>query len=123
MATEWWLGLSAAVPSNVRGLWFGLFVQASAGSRAEHRMYVSGTASFETDDGGDWACDYTWEPDGRYVRLPGLAAVPTSDWQRALNHAVAVVAGVEPWRTSPGPLAGVGIGFDDGDVTLLWKRS
>lgn len=123
MASEWWLDLAATLPSDVQGLWFGLFVQASAGSPAEHRMYVSGTASFEADDGGDWASDYTWEPDGRYVRLPGLAAVPTSDWQQALRHTVAVVTSVEPWRTSPDSLVGVGIGFDDGDVTVAWMRS
>ena len=123
VASEWWRGLAASVPSDVQGLWFGLFVQASAGGEAEHRLYVSGTASFDTDDGGDWACDYVWEPDERYVRLPGLAAVPISDWRRALDHAADVVTGLGPWRSSPNSLAGVGVGFDDGDAILVWTRS
>lgn len=122
LATEWWLGLAPSVPTDVRGLWFGLFVNASTGGPEEHHMYVSGTRSFAADDGGDWACDYVWQPDARYVRLPGLAAVPTSDWQGALDHAVIVVTGVRPWETTHVALGGVGVGFDDGDVVAVWTR-
>jgi hypothetical protein len=121
LARTWWLGLAPSIPSDVRGLWFGLFVTTST-SPNEHQMYVGGTPTFATRDGGDWACDYIWQPDARYLHLPGLAAIPTTDWQSALDHAVMVVTTVGPWQSAPGDVAGVGVGFDDGDVVIVWTR-
>jgi hypothetical protein len=71
LAREWWLGLAPSLASKVRGLWFGLFANASASATPEHHMYVAGSPTFATDDGGEWACDYVWQPADRYVRLPG----------------------------------------------------
>ena len=122
-AGKWWLDLATDVPADVVGLWFGLFVRASAGGPAEHQMYVCGTPSFSADDGGDWACDYVWVPDARYLRLPGLAAIPTAHWQAALDHAVGVVTSLAPWQSSPSGVLGVGVGFDDGDVMVVWART
>jgi hypothetical protein len=98
-----------------------LFVNASTRPN-EHQMYVAGTPTLATDDGCDWACDYIWQPEARYLRLPGLAAIPTTDWQGALVHAVSVLTPVGPWESSAG-VAGVGVGFDGGDVIVIWSRT
>jgi hypothetical protein len=39
-----------------------------------------------------------------------------------LDHAFTVVLNVKPWETGPPSLSGVGIGFDDGDVEIVWAR-
>ena len=120
---DWWSDHSASVTEDVRGLWFGLFGHVGVDGEPRHAMYVAGTPSFDSDDGGDWACDYVWEPIDRYMKLDGLAAIDAADWQAALDHAVAVVASVEPWQSSPSGVVGVGVGFDDGDVVVVWKRT
>lgn len=72
---------------------------------------------------GVWACEYVWEPIDRYVRLDGLAAINRSDWQDAITLAVAVVGEVRPWESGPSRLRGVGVGFDGGDVKLVWTSA
>jgi hypothetical protein len=119
---EWWHDHASSVGDDVRGLWFGLAVLQGDDGSLRHTMYVAGTPSFGPDDGGDWACEYVWEPKDRYVQLPFLAAIGTSDWSRALDHAVMVVLNAKPWETGPSTLNGVGVGFDDGDVEIVWAR-
>jgi hypothetical protein len=121
-AREWWATVSPSMSVEARGLWFGITDLVTASGAAEHTLYVGGTPTFDADDGGDWACNYVWTPGERYLRLPGLAAIALRDWQAALDHAVKVVAAVEPWSVAPDSLAGVGVGFDDGDVLIVWTR-
>ena len=120
---DWWLELAPEVPAAVRGLWFGLFVTSADDGSEQHAMYVSGTREFATGDGGEWASDTIWEPAGRYVRLPGLAEIAAAEWRVALDHAVQVVTAIEPWMDAPASLYGVGSGFDDGDVVVVWART
>lgn len=120
---DWWSAHSASATDDVCGLWFGLVGLVGNDGEPRHAMYVAGTPSFSPDDGGDWACDSVWEPLDRYVQLDGLAAIDAADWQAALDHAVAVVTAFEPWQSSPSSLVGVGVGFDDGDVVIVWTRA
>ena len=120
---EWWEAQSSTVGDEVRGLWFGLADLAGDDGVARHTMYVAGTPSFDSDDGGDWACEYVWEPVDRYLHLDGLRAIAKSDWQRALDHAVALVSELKPWTSNVPGLNGVGVGFDDGDVVVVWASA
>jgi hypothetical protein len=86
-------------------------------------MYVAGTPEFDSNDAGDWACEYIWEPSDRYLQLDGLAAIDLQDWMGAVEHGVAVVTAVRPWETGPKGLLGVGVGFDDGDVNVVWTSA
>lgn len=119
---SWWAAHSASVGEGVRGLWFGLTCLAGDDGTAHHTMYVVGTPTFDRDDGGDWACEYVWQPTDRYLQLDGLGGIDTSDWQRALDHAVALVRALQPWAAATA-LHGVGVGFDDGDVVVVWAAS
>ncbi|MEQ8436114.1 MAG: hypothetical protein RIB65_01385 [Ilumatobacter fluminis] len=119
---DWWSGHSASLTEDVRGLWFGLFGRVGADGEPTHALYVTGAPSFEFGDGGNWACGSVCEPTDRYVQLDGLAAIDPADWQAALDHAVALVSAVEPWQSSPHGVVGVGVGFDDGDVAVVWTR-
>lgn len=121
--SQWWAVHSAEMSGDVRGLWFGLTDLVGIDGEVERTMYVAGTPTFDTDDGGDWACEYVWWPDDRYVRLDGLAGLDLDDWMAAVEHSVAVVAVAKPWETGPPQLEGVGVGFDDGDVVIVWTRT
>lgn len=103
-------------------MWFGLADLIGKDGVVRHTIYVAGTPGFDSDDGGDWACEYIWQPADRYVHLEALTAIDETDWQGAVAHAVAVVREVKPWETGPPWLDGVGVGFDDGDVTVVWTN-
>ena len=120
---DWWSTHSASVTDDVHGLWFGLVDLVTNGGDPRHTMYVAGTPSFDPDDGGDWACEYVWEPTDQYVKLDGLSDIAAADWQAAVQHAVALVSEVKPWLTCPHDLRGVGVGFDDGDVHVVWTSA
>jgi hypothetical protein len=64
------------------------------------------------------ATDYCWWPDGRYVLLPDLAAIPDSAYLVALDHAAALVAALRPQDALR--VKGVAVGFDDGDFRVVW---
>lgn len=115
----WWAAHVASVGDDVRGLWFGLTCLVSNDGATRHTMYVAGTPHFDSQDGGEWACDYVWEPADRYLVLDGLGSVGRRDWQSVLEHAVALVLRLQPWIAVPA-LRGVGVGFDDGDVVVVW---
>ena len=120
---EWWAVHSSSVGCEVRGLWFGLADLVGDDEVARHTMYVAGTPDFDSDDGGDWACEYLWEPVDRYLRLDGLGGIDQDDWQGAVDHAVALVRELRPWEGDVPGLNGVGVGFDDGDVVVVWASA
>lgn len=120
---KWWRDHAVNVTEGVRGLWFGLADLVGDDGEARHCMYVCGTPAFAGDDGGDWACEYVWEPRDRYLLLDGLAAIAPGNWTAAVEHAVAVITAVRPWETGPSDLQGVGVGFDDGDVHVVWTSA
>lgn len=117
---RWWVDHAASVTDGVRGLWFGLADLVGDDGAVRHCMYVAGTPDLAAADGDDWACEYLWEPSDRYLQLDGLAAINLNDWVGAVEHALAVVSAVRPWETGPRDLRGVGVGFDDGDVNIVW---
>lgn len=94
---RWWGDHAASVADGVHGLWFGLADLVGDDGEVRHCMYVSGTPDFAADDGGDWACEYVWEPSDRYLQLDGPAAIEPKNWMAAVEHAVAVVSAVRPW--------------------------
>jgi len=115
---SWWSGLAPEVPAETRGLWFGL-VDLVVDNEAIRHLYVAGCPTFDPDDDGDWACDYCWWPDGRYVLLPYLASLPDDPYELVLQVAADLMRDLEP-ASSATQLEGVGVGFDDGDLELVW---
>ncbi len=104
---------------DVAGLWFGIFTASSETSEVR-TLYVAGAATFDAqDETAEWAAgEYAWQPDGRYVVLPVLAALAEQPFEVPLAHAAAVLREVEPWRDVPG--VGAAVGYDDGDFLLLY---
>jgi hypothetical protein len=80
------------------------------------------------DENAAWATEYCWWPadmhEDTYVVLPQLAAMAAaaSDLEgcaAATEHAAAVVGALKPQNDLP-TLAGVAVGFDDGNAVLTW---
>ncbi len=121
VARLWWARLAPLAPADLAGLWFGIFTGAADGPE-QRTLYVAGTAGFDAhDETADWAAGpYVWEPDGRYIVLPALAALPDQPYAKPLDHAVAVVRELAPWRELPN--VGVAAGYDDGDFLVVHGR-
>jgi hypothetical protein len=87
-----WLGLVASVPTTVVGLWFGLVELGGAEGLPARHMYVAGCPTFDPHDGpAEWATEYCWWPDGRYVLVPGLAVLDDREPVAVLEYAAELV--------------------------------
>lgn len=117
---SWWAELAPHVPEQARALWFGI-VDLVVDSVPVRHLYVAGCPEFDTDDDGDWACDYCWWPDGRYVRLPFLESLPNEPYGEILEASAALVRELRPAETLS-TVEGVAVGFDDGDFEIVWAR-
>lgn len=116
-AAIWWASLRDQVPTEVRGLWFGIFDAVDNGEEVT-TLYVAGTPSFDADDAtAEWATEYVWQPGGRYLVLPGLAALPAQPYEVPLKHAAEVVRQLRPWLGLEA--VGVAVGYDDGDFVVV----
>jgi hypothetical protein len=124
VAQQWWSVLAPQMPSGVAGLWFGM-TELVRGSAPTRTMYVAGCPTFDVDDEtAEWATDYVWWPDGRYVVLPGLAGMSADGldgWDAVLDHAAAVIRRLRPQADVD--VDGVAVGFDDGDFVLVWPEN
>jgi hypothetical protein len=80
-------------------------------------VYVAGCPSFDPDDeSAEWATEYCWWPEGRYVLIPGLAALDDREPAVVLEYATELVQTLNA-HTVPG-VRGVATGFDDGDLLV-----
>ncbi|MCP3934389.1 MAG: hypothetical protein GY708_03345 [Actinomycetia bacterium] len=118
----WWKVHVHEIGDDTRGLWFGLLEQIEPDGSHRFTMYVAGTPDFDPNDGGDWACEYTWWSPDRYLSLDDLATFGSAHWTAALEHAIRVVREVAPWETAPPTVVGAGVGFDEGDMHVVWAR-
>lgn len=114
---SWWSDLKTELPDDVRGLWFGI-VDLDVDGDARRTLYVAGSPEFDSEDAdADWATDYSWWPEGRYVDLPGLADLPEGPYEDVLDYTIALVRDLNP--LSIGAVEGAAVGFDDGDFKLI----
>jgi len=122
MTAEWFAALTPQIPPGVKGLLFGLTALVAEGGPST-RLYLCGLESFDADDpDGDWSTDITWWPDVRYAPAADLASFDPNQWKAAVGHAVVVVAEVAPPPNVPETVKGVAVGWDDGDLTIVWSR-
>jgi hypothetical protein len=72
---------------------------------------------FASDPQAEWATEYCWWPDDRYVSVPGLASEPDEHYTDVLKRAATLVRALEPLSVPGVHVAAVG--FDDGDFILI----
>jgi hypothetical protein len=120
-------------PSQINGLWFGLFNPVVKDGEASCQMYLSGSESYETDP-EDWACDTSYFPKGRYpysVIMDQIYRITNSSHEGdvsylgdaflCLGYAALLVSN---WCHGPSaaqllgdaPLRAVATGHDSGDI-------
>lgn len=113
---EWWGRVAPGIPSGVKGLWFGITELIHGG--AIRTLYVAGCPSFDsTDSSGEWATEYCWWPEDRYVTLADFAMLPDQPYNAVLAYATNLVRSLEPTRLPN--VDGAAVGFDDGDLVIL----
>ncbi len=114
-AAAWWARTRGSAPQSLAGLWFGLVELAPGG----WHLYVAGTAELDADDeSAEWAVGpYAWLPEDRYFPLPEVGQLAVGD---AVAKASEVVRSIAPWDGLD--VAGVAVGFDDGDFAVVFRR-
>lgn len=82
---------------------------------------LTGAASFDAAD-PDWACDEVWEPARRVLDIP--LAFSGTDWESCLRAIDILLrqtlAGADRSARLLTSRQGVGLGFVDGDLAVLW---
>ncbi len=89
----------------------------------EYEIEIIGTDTFD-EENEDWACEETWEPNQRSLEVP--SGELGTHWEEVLENAKMLVAEYLNTGSKAGMLKsteGIGIGFVDGNMELLWKRN
>jgi shikimate kinase len=118
-----WLSdsLKEDIPSDVVAFSFNLMEPAGI-ENVKFGIELVGTSSFDSED-PDWACDEIWNPEIRAIGIPEDFSSP--DWETCHTKMKDLVSQLIDSDTSlfenMKQLQGVGIGFVDGDLDIIWK--
>lgn len=121
---ESWLNESLAqeIPSSVKAFSFNLYEPAFIDG-VKFGIELIGSEAFDEND-PDWACEEVWEPKTRGIYTPISYSGDT--WEVCLEKLKALV--IKQLGTDSPSIQllkskqGVGIGFVDGDLEIIWKR-
>lgn len=119
-----WLKACVAepVPANVVAFSFNLYEPAAIDG-VKFGVELVGAEEFDPSD-RDWACEEVWEPHQRQLAIP--VDFSGSKWEGCLEKVRALVAAVlkegDATADALKSRRGVGIGFVDGDLHVLWER-
>ena len=118
-----WLenALACGIPKAVVGFAFNLYEQ--LGTDTRYGIEFVGTSKFDEYD-SDWACAEYWEPlNGRNYSIP--LSFSGENWDRCLEQMKKFIASILSDDTqlsrSLRSVSGIGVGFVDGDFTLIWR--
>jgi hypothetical protein len=118
-----WLNASMIenIPKTVQGFHFNLFEPANE-PNVNFGIDLIGSNSFNNDD-PDWPCNEIWEPEQRYLLIP--ATYTGDDWYECLKRMKVLIGRcLETDSESIRKLKsvkGIGLGFVDGDIEILWN--
>ncbi len=107
-------------PDEVKGYSFNLY-ELDPSKEAQFGVELIGTGSFDLED-TDWACDEVWEPKQRLLVIP--LQFSGKEWEGCLakirNLVVSQLESNSRAATVLKQANGIGIGFVDGDLDVLW---
>jgi hypothetical protein len=117
-----WLSecLSKPVPESVQAFSFNLFEYPET-PECKFGIELVGASSFD-DKGPDWACNEIWEPTARTLEIP--KGYSGTGWQGCLFKARNLIINylnAEPVGAVLKSRQGVGLGFVDGDLEIVWR--
>ena len=119
-----WLqeSLANGAPVGVVAFAFNLF-EPAFDPASKFGVELVGTEAFDPDD-PDWCCEEIWEPATRGLHIPSSYSGET--WEHCLAKISGVIqevlAGDSTAAQTLRSVAGVGIGFVDGDTEILWNK-
>ena len=121
-----WLdeSLAAEVPDEVKAFAFLLWEPAEI-EGSKFAVDLVGTARFDADDPqGDWACDEVWEPPAQSLPIP--ESYSGKSWKPCLKKLTTLarrqLASPSTATAHLKSREGIGIGFIDGDMAVIWQR-
>jgi len=118
-----WLeeSLKSDIPENVEAFSFNLDESAPLDGY-EFGIELIGAERFDADD-EDWACDEIWEPTKRRIFIP--VSYSGESWEECLHTmkelAIKFLQTDSPAAKKLKSKKGVGIGFVDGNLELIWQ--
>ncbi len=118
-----WLDESLAepIPANVVAFSFNLFQPAFV-ENVKFGIELIGAGIFDEKD-PDWPCDEVWEPSARGINIP--VEFSGEDWEACLSKMTRLLLQQLKSNTRAGrrlvDSSGIGIGFVDGDLQVIWK--
>ena len=109
------------IPSKVQAFSINLYEQTKPGSA--FGLEIIGAGAFDPAD-ADWACDEVWQPEARGIDIP--VGYSGQDWQSCLDRMKGLVIDLlgsdEPWVATIKEKHGLGLGFVDGALEIVWQR-
>jgi hypothetical protein len=118
---EWFsASLAQSMPASVKAFSFNLF-ELPESSEVKFGIELIGSSSFDEND-PDWACDEVWEPRVRKISIP--KSFSGSCWEQCLANVRALLLTCLSSEVAAEKLKsklGVGLGFVDGDLEVLWQ--
>ena len=114
-----WLdeALKEPIPSSVKAFSFNLFEYHQT-PEVMFGVELVGTSTFD-ETNSDWACDEVWEPRTRSLEIP--LTFSTRNWEECLKKIKLQVINYLNAESLLNGKFGVGIGFVDGDLELIWR--
>lgn len=117
---KYWLenALQKGVPGSVKAFSFNLFEYPET-NEVKFGVELVGTETFDESD-SDWACDEIWEPEQRTLAIP--ISYSGKSWEDCFGRIKELVTAL----LNCGAVAvlksrsGVGVGFVDGDIEIVW---
>lgn len=120
---ENWLeeGLKGNLPNNIKAFSFNLFEPAFEDG-VTFGIELIGAGEFSEND-TDWACDEVWEPKQRNLFIP--VEYSGKDWESCLEIMKKLIFKTlnkeKEFSKKLKESKGVGIGFVDGDLSIVWQ--
>lgn len=121
---ERWLSeeLEKGIPQDVAAFAFNLVEHAMP--RSKFGIELIGAGRFSPDD-QDWPCNEVWSPAERRLNIP--LAFSTASWetcQEKMRELLCTLINSQtPNMDKLKASQGIGFGFVDGDLEILWSRS
>jgi hypothetical protein len=118
---EWLIeGLEKPIPTSVKAFSFNLF-ECPETPEYKFGIEIVGASSFD-EKNSDWACDEVWEPSVRAIEIP--KSYSGSDWEECMEKVKGLVTDCLhsiPKCNILRTRLGIGIGFVDGDLEVIWR--
>lgn len=114
--------LEIEIPNEVKAFSFNLNESAYE-EGYEFGIELIGAERFDVND-EDWACDEIWEPNQRQIFIP--VSYSGENWEECLknmrNLLIKVLDLEKPFVKKLKSKQGIGIGFVDGNLEIIWQN-